>query len=209
MELLNHLNWRYATKRYNTTKKISEEAIEQIKTAIQLAPSSYGLQLFEVLHIKDIALREQLKAVGYNQPQITEASDLFVFCHYADAHSSKIDDYLALKAKIQGSAVEDLAEYGAMMKGAIDALSIEEKQIWMAKQVYIALSNGLMACASLGIDSSPMEGFVKAAFDKLLKLEDQGLKSTVILAMGYRSVEDETQHQTKVRKPLEELFTSI
>ena len=209
MKLLETLNWRYATKRYDTTKKISKEAIEQIKTAIQLAPSSYGLQLFEVLHIKDVALREQLKDIGYNQPQITEASDLFVFCHYADAHSSKIDDYLTLKAKIQGSAVEDLAEYGAMMKGAIDALSMEEKQIWMAKQVYIALSNGIIACASLDIDSSPMEGFDKAAFDKLLNLENQGLKSTVILAMGYRSAEDDTQHQAKVRKPLEKLFKTV
>ena len=209
MKLLETLNWRYATKRYDSSKKISPSALEEIKTAIQLAPSSYGLQLYQVLHIKDTQLREQLKADAYQQPQLTEAAELFVFCHFDDATPQHIDRYIELKAKTQAVPKETLLAYGETMKGSIVDLPKEQKQIWMAKQVYIALANGITASANLGIDSSPMEGFDKAAFDEILDLKSKGLQSAVILALGYRSEEDETQHQTKVRKPLEELFTSI
>ena len=209
MKLLETLNWRYATKRYDSSKKISPSALEEIKTAIQLAPSSYGLQLYQVLHIKEVQLREQLKAAAYQQPQITEAAELFVFCHFDNATSQHIDHYIELKAKTQGVPKETLAAYGETIKGSIVGLPEEQKQIWMAKQVYIALANGITASANLGIDSSPMEGFDKAAFDEILALKSKGLQSAVILALGYRSEEDETQHQAKVRKPLEALFTAI
>lgn len=209
MSLIESLKWRYATKQYNADKKVSDQDINQIKEAIQLAATSYGLQLFTVLDVQDKAIREQLKPVSWGQPQITDASHLFVFCGYAEVKDEHIDAYMNLKAEAQNLEIGMLKEYGDFIKGKINETPVEFQQIWTAKQTYIALGKALAACAELKVDSTPMEGFDAAAYNEILGLKEKGLKADVVLAVGYRSDEDATQHGAKVRKPIEKLFETV
>jgi len=208
MKLIENLKWRYATKKYDTTKKVSEDDLQQIKEAIRLSPSSYGLQAFKILDIKDKNIREKLKLASYWQPQITEASHLLVFCGYADVNDGHIDEYLNLKADTQGFDVELLKEFRNFMKVFIEGRK-SGKQVWTAKQTYIALSNAIAACAELKIDSTPMEGFEAEKYNEILGLSSKGLKADVLLAIGYRSDEDKTQYDVKIRKPMESLFEIV
>lgn len=208
MKLIENLKWRYATKKYDTTKKVSEDDLQQIKEAIRLSPSSYGLQAFKILDIKDKDIREKLKLASYWQPQITEASHLLVFCGYADVNDGHIDEYLNLKADTQGFDVELLKEFRYFMKVFIEGRK-SGKQVWTAKQTYIALSNAIAACAELKIDSTPMEGFEAEKYNEILGLSSKGLKADVLLAIGYRSDEDKTKNDVKIRKPMESLFEIV
>ncbi len=208
MKLIENLKWRYATKKYDTTKKVSDDDLQQIKEAIRLSPSSYGLQAFKILDIKDKDIREKLKLASYWQPQITEASHLLVFCGYADVNDGHIDEYLNLKADTQGFDVELLKEFRNFMKVFIEGRK-SGKQVWTAKQTYIALSNAIAACAELKIDSTPMEGFEAEKYNEILGLSSKGLKADVLLAIGYRSDEDKTQYDVKIRKPMESLFEIV
>ena len=208
MKLIENLKWRYATKKYDTTKKVSEDDLQQIKEAIRLSPSSYGLQAFKILDIKDKDIREKLKLASYWQPQITEASHLLVFCGYADVNDGHIDEYLNLKSDTQGFDVELLKEFRNFMKVFIEGRK-SGKQVWTAKQTYIALSNAIAACAELKIDSTPMEGFEAEKYNEILGLSSKGLKADVLLAIGYRSDEDKTQYDVKIRKPMESLFEIV
>jgi nitroreductase len=208
MKLIENLKWRYATKKYDTTKKVSEDDLQQIKEAIRLSPSSYGLQAFKILDIKDKDIREKLKLASYWQPQITEASHLLVFCGYANVNDGHIDEYLNLKADTQGFDVELLKEFRNFMKVFIEGRK-SGKQVWTAKQTYIALSNAIAACAELKIDSTPMEGFESEKYNEILGLSSKGLKADVLLAIGYRSDEDKTKYDVKIRKPMESLFEIV
>ncbi len=209
MELIDSLNWRYATKKFDPEKKIKPEDLETIKEAIRLSASSYGLQLYKVLVIDDPEIRERLKPASWGQSQITDASHLFIFANYADVKDEHIDEYLDLKAETQGLDREGLVDYGNMMKGSMSGLSEAQKSQWTARQTYIALGNLLAVCASLRIDACPMEGFEAAKYDEILGLTEKGLTTAVIATVGYRSEEDMTQHQKKVRKPSEALFELI
>jgi len=208
MNLIENLKWRYATKKYDTIKKVSVDKINQIKEAIRLSASSYGLQLFRVLDIKDKDIREKLKVASYSQPQITDASHLLVFCGYADVNDGHIDEYLNLKADTQGFDVELLKEFRNFMKAFIEGRK-SGKQVWTAKQTYIALGNAMAACAELKIDSTPMEGFEADKYNEILGLKSKGLKADVLLAIGFRSDEDKTQYEVKIRKPMESLFEIV
>ena len=209
MELIESLNWRYATKKFDATKKIKPEDLETIKEAVRLSASSYGLQLYKVLVIDDPEIREKLKPASWGQTQITDASHLFVFCNYTDVKDENIDEYLDLKSDTQGLDREGLVDYGNMMKGAVSGMSEAIKSQWTARQTYIALGNLLAACSMLRIDACPMEGFEPAKYNEILGLNEQGLNAAVIATVGYRSEEDRTQHLKKVRKPADSLFESI
>lgn len=209
MKLIENLSWRYATKRFDTTKKVNATDLATIKKAVQLSASSYGLQLYKVLVIEDEAIRQQLQPVSWNQPQIVEASHLFVFCNYATVSPAHIEEYLALKSTTQSVPIEQLKPYGQFIQQSLANVSATEVSNWTAKQTYIALGNLLAACAELKIDACPMEGFNAAEYGKILGLEEKGLQAAVIATIGYRSVEDLTQHGAKVRKPLNRLFEVI
>ena len=209
MKLLENLNWRYATKKFDPTKKISQEDLENIKEAIRLSASSYGLQLYKVLIIEDEETRTKLREASWGQPQITDASHLFVFCNAAEVNPSDIDAYLELKANTQNLDVSTLQGYGDFMKVKLTALSPEAQNSWTARQTYIALGNLLAACAELQIDSCPMEGFKPSAVDDVLGLSDRNLKSALLLPVGYRSDEDPTNGLKKIRKPLEEVVIDL
>ncbi|MCX2720020.1 NAD(P)H-dependent oxidoreductase [Lentiprolixibacter aurantiacus] len=209
MKLLENLNWRYATKKFDPSRKISPGDLEKIKEAIRLSASSYGLQLYKVLVIEDHEIRKTLKEASWGQTQITDASHLFVFCNTAQVKASDIDDYLELKANTQNLDVGNLKGYGDFMKDKLTSLSPEAQKNWTARQTYIALGNFLAACAELHIDSCPMEGFEPEQYDEILGLKEKGLTAAVVATAGYRSKEDQTQGMAKVRKSADQLFETI
>lgn len=209
MELLKDWKWRYATKKFDTEKKLSDSNLNNLKQAIQLAPSSYGLQPFKVLIIEDEKTRQKLSPVSWNQPQITEASHLFVFAAKKGMDKSYIDQFVKLRADIQGKSQEELQAYGDFIYNSVKDRSTEDLTQWNSKQVYIALSNLLTACANLRLDACPMEGFDNNAYDQILGLEEQGLHAVAVVAVGYRSAEDSYASLEKVRFPEEELFETV
>lgn len=206
MQLIENLKWRYATKKFDTQKKVSLDKIEQLKEAIKLSASSYGLQFYKILIIENAELREKLKTASWNQPQITDASHLFVFCNYININETHFDEFIQLKATASGVELDVLKGYGDFMKNAILPRGHEHNNHWTARQPYIALANLLTACAELEIDACPMEGFVPEQYDEILGLTEKGLNAAVIATVGYRSSEDETQHYPKFRRSNEQLF---
>jgi len=206
MKYIENLKWRYATKQFDSSKKISFENLEKLKEAIQLSVSSYGLQLYKVIIVENMYLREKLKSVSWQQNQITEASHLVVFCNYTNVKDKHVDDFLNMTAKSQDIEVKNLSGYGDFMKGKIKEMTTSESLNWTSRQTYLALGNLLNACAELKIDSCPMEGFEPEQYNNILKLSEKGLNAAVIATIGYRSNEDHTQNRPKVRKSLAELF---
>ena len=206
MTLIDNLEWRYATKKFDASKKVSAQHIELLKRAIQLAPSSYGLQLYTVLIIEDSIIKEQLKAVSYGQSQITDASHLFVFCNYTDATPEAIDDFIKHTAETRNLDLERLNGYGDFIKSKLAEKPQEEKTSWLKSQTYLALGNLLNACAELKIDACPMEGFESEGYNQVLGLNKKGLNASVIAPVGYRHKDDYTNSLPKVRKSMEQLF---
>lgn len=209
MELIKNLKWRYATKKFDTTKKVSAVDLAKIKEAIQLSVSSYGLQLYKVLIIENRELREKLKPVSWNQDQVTDASHLFVFCNQNKVNPDEIDAFLRLTSETRNNEYEKLQGYGDFIKMKLDEKSEAEQTNWLERQPYLALSNLLMACAELGIDACPMEGFEPEKYNEILGLEEKGLNAVVIATVGYRDKSDRNQSLPKVRKPLEQLFEEV
>ncbi len=209
MDLLEKLNWRYATKTFDISKKVSNQDIEFIKDAIRLSVSSYGLQLYKIIIIENNEIRNELRKASWDQPQITEASHLFVFCNYTNNYDRQVDQYIHRITEIQGSDFDTLQRYGTSIKENINKMSANERKSWVEKQTYLALSNLLIACVELKIDACPMEGFDKQAYNKILGLDEVGLNASVIAPIGYRSTKDKTQHRKKIRKKLNELFETV
>lgn len=209
MELINALNWRYATKKFDSTKKVSSEDIEQLKEAIRLSASSYGLQLYKVLVIEDKETKEKLLPAANGQMQIIDSSHLFVFCNYTIVNNTDIDEYTNLVASTRNLSQDQVKPYGDYMKTTLDKLTDEQKSNWTAKQTYIALSNLLSAAAELSIDTTPMEGFDNEKVNEVLRLKDKGLNAAVMATVGYRSQEDTFKDLPKVRKSKETLFETI
>lgn len=209
MNLEEKLKWRYATKKFDVSKKITNAKLENLKENIRLSASSFGLQLYTILIIEDEAIKEELKAVSYGQEQITDCSHLFVFCNYTNPNNGHVDEYLQLKADAQSINSDNLKGYGSFIKETLSYKSDDEKKHWTEKQTYIALSNLLVASAELKIDSCPMEGFQPEKYNEILGITKSNLNASVIVATGYRSEEDQTQFALKVRKSKEELFITI
>src|SRR5690606_1960272 len=204
-----NLKWRYATKQFDATKKISDEAIGLLKEAIQLSASSYGLQPYKVLIISDPKVKEQLKEAAFGQPQLVDSSHVVVFANISDLNAKHIASYIANIRKTRGLQNEQLEGFSNLMNSVVDGLSQDAREVWAAKQTYIALGNLRSAAADLKIDSCPMEGFEAAKVAQVLNLKESNLTPSVIAALGYRSAQDPTQHYQKVRKPEEELFITI
>ncbi|MFA6105582.1 MAG: NAD(P)H-dependent oxidoreductase [Patescibacteria group bacterium] len=203
---INSLLWRYATKKYNTEKKLSSEQLEGLMEAIRLSPSSFGLQSFKVLVITKPEIREKLKIAAFGQPQITDASHLLVFAIEKDLGEKHVDEYMEEISKTRGVPVAALKDFESMIKNTISSRTNEQRQEWAARQAYLALGVLLTAAAEGRIDASPMEGFNPAEFDKILGLEEKGLKTVVIAAVGFRDESDDYLKLAKVRLPKEKFF---
>lgn len=209
MDLIQQLNWRYATKGYDPSKKLSDEQVALVKEVLQLSPSSFGLQPYKFVHVKNPELRAKLREVSWGQPQVTDASELFVLCRIDTIDTTYAEKFIEMTAKTQGGDVANYAGLKGMIMGFVEAQTPETFAPWAEKQIYLALGNLLTSCAVMGIDASPMEGFDKAKYDEILDLPAKGLHSTVICAVGMRSAEDKYAQAKKVRYPQEELFVTL
>lgn len=208
MNLIENLSWRYATKRMNGTK-ISVEKLDNIREAIRMAPTSFGLQAFKVINVEDMDLRKKIYDEACQQPQILEASNLFVFAAYKKVTAELVDEYMQSISKTRGIPFEALAGFKSAFDGVVGGTA-EQNFVWTSKQTYIALGVGLVAAANEKVDATPMEGFNPAALDKILDLDAQNLGSVSILALGYRDeVEDKYAQAAKVRKNTEDIFINI
>jgi nitroreductase len=203
MNLIEDLKWRYATKRMNG-EDIPIEKLNVIMEAIRFAPTSMGLQPFKVLIVKDKTIREKMKSVCYNQPQITESALMLVFAVWKDGYEEKTEEFIQLIADTRKQTIESLAEFKNRIFGFLPKV---DKVAWATRQAYIAFGFGLAAAAMLKVDSTPMEGFISDELDKVLGLEKLGLKSVVIMAIGNRDeAKDYLVSLPKVRKPKEDFF---
>lgn len=207
--LLDNLSWRYATKKYDATKKVSAADLNTLKEAVRLAASSYGLQPYKVIIVENPEIREKLKAAAWGQTQLTDASQIFVFANDLNAGPESVAAYIKNISETRGVPTEALGGFADMMNSVISNLSQDAKNIWTAKQTYIALGTLLAAAAELKIDATPMEGFNAAQFNEILGFDKLGLNASVIAAVGYRHDEDDAQHYKKVRKSQEELFITL
>jgi len=205
MNITDALNWRFAAKRMSG-QTVPQDKLNRILEAARLAPSSYGLQPYSVLVIEDQALRQKIRPVAFDQPQVTESSHLLVFAAHDNVDEDHVDDFIRLTAEVQGTDVSDLDDYKAMINGAVTRFSAEEKLHWATKQAYIALGTAVTAAAFEQIDASPMEGFDKDALDRLLGLKEKSLRSLVLLALGYRDENDHHAILKKVRRSSEDMF---
>jgi nitroreductase len=209
MSVINNLKWRYATKQMNG-QKVPAEKLEKILEAIQLAPTSIGLQPFTVLVIGDAEMRAKIAPAIYNQPQITQGSHVLVFAAWKEFPSENVDKYLNQIATVRGIPIESLDGMKKMITGAIAGKTAEQLLNWNSRQAYIALGTGLVAAAEEEVDATPMEGFDPDALDAALGLSEKGLRSTVILTLGYRDAEkDYLSKAAKVRRNSGELFVKI
>jgi len=209
MSVLNNLKWRYATKRMNG-QKVPAEKLENILEAIQLSPTSIGMQPFTVLVISDPELKAKIAPAIYNQPQITEGSEVLVFAAWREYSNENVDKYINQIASLRGIPVESLDGMKSMITGAISGKTPEQLLEWNSRQAYIALGFGLVAAAVEQVDATPMEGFDPDALDAVLGLKEKGLHSSVIMTLGYRDAEnDYLSSAAKVRRDKEDLFVRI
>lgn len=202
----NPLLWRYAVKKFDSTKRLTPAQLKTVTDALRLAPSSYGLQPWKFLIITDPKVRETLKAHSWGQGQVTDASHLIVLLAKDDMDEAYIAKYVDEIAAERGVAKQSLQSYFDMMKGGVLRMSAEDKRIWMEKQAYIALGQCMTVCAYEGIDTCPMEGFDAAKYDEVLTLKGTGYHTTVVLPVGFRAKDDDFASAAKVRKSEQQVF---
>ena len=202
MSFIKNLEWRYATKKFDASKKVSEEDKNKILEAIRMAPTSFGTQPFHINIVESKEIREELKKNAWGQAQFTDAPILLVFSSRNDL-MKRTDEYLDMASQNNSDVRAKMKPYEDMIKGAMTAKG-DAGKFWAAKQAYIALGFAMAACAELEIDSCPMEGFDANAFDKILGLPDN-LHVEATLAIGYRV--DDSDKKPKTRFSKEELFS--
>ncbi len=197
--VLSQLDWRYATKKFDPTKKIAPDLWAKLEQAAIHAPSSYGLQPWKFVVVTDPEVRKQLHAASFNQPQILDASHLIVFAAKNPPTPADVGAYVERIAEVRGAPVESLDGYKQMMLGSLSRMDAAQAHRWAARQVYIALGVFIASAALMGVDACPMEGFLPEKYDEILGLKAKGLGSVVIATAGYRSTEDAYAGAAKVR----------
>jgi nitroreductase len=209
MELLDKLKWRYAAKAMNG-QKVSEDKIDNILEAASLAPTSSGLQPFEIMVVTNQEIKEKIRAIGWNQSVITDCSHLLVFAAWDTYTVERINKMFDLTNEARGFKNEGWENYRQMLLNSYPQKDAEVNFQHAARQAYIAFSQAIAAAAFEGVDSTPIEGFDPAALDEILNLREKGLRSCVILPLGYRDAENDwLVNLTKVRKSREDLVTLI
>lgn len=201
--LIENLNWRYAAKRMNG-EVVPQEKLDTILEAIKLAPSSAGLQPYKVIVISDQETKNRIFREAAPQPQIPDASHLLVFAAWDKITAQQITDYMNLIATTRGISVESLSKFQENVTNSVQSRSDDGNFNWAARQAYIALGHALVAAATEHVDATPMEGFNNTKMDEILGLSEKGLKSVVIMTLGYRdSANDGLAKAKKVRRPTE------
>ena len=206
--IIESMQWRYACKKFDPTKKLTDEQFNTLLEAMRLTASSYGMQPWKFIVVEDPALREKLVEASWNQAQVKDASHMIVFAAPKVIDEAFVDAYMADTAKTRGQEVTELEGFKKMIM-SITKKTPEAQYAWAKNQIYIALGTLLSACADLRIDSCPMEGIQPAKYDEILGLDKLGLTTMVACPVGYRHEDDVYITKKKVRFPLEDLVVKI
>ena len=208
--LLQQLRWRYATKKFDATRKIPDTDWKALEHALILTPSSFGLQPWKFIVIKDPDVREALVPFSWGQRQVAEASHFVVFAIKTNLTKDDVDAYIARIAEVRSVSVESLAPFRELMMGKIIEGPLRAQlDEWTKRQAYIALGNFMTCAALLGIDTCPMEGIEPGKYDEILKLPERGLATAVACPAGYRAADDKYAAMPKVRFKAEELIDYV
>jgi len=207
-QILDALNWRYATKVFDPEKKINSQDWDALEDSLVLTPSSFGLQPWEFVIVEDPAIREQLVESSWNQRQVADASHLLVIALRTDIDEKWVDHFVSRVEEVRGDQGA-FTGYRNMMAGFVSGLDADGVKQWGKLQTYIALGQ-FMTCASMmGIDTCPMEGFVPAQYDEILGFEGKNLTTSVLCPAGYRANDDKYAHLPKVRFPKDQMISRI
>ena len=211
MELLDRLNWRYATKKMNPAKRVPQDKVERILEAARLAPTSSGLQPYEIFVVTNADVREKIKPIAWGQGQITDCSHLLVFAAWDDytgqAHQH---DVRSDQRRTRDNKSEGWENYRKLLLNTYPGRGAEANFQHAARQAYIGMGPALIAAAFNGVDSAPMEGFDANALDEILGLRAKGLRSVAIMPLGYREEDkDWLVNLKKVRRSRDEFVTEI
>ena len=208
-DLLAQLRWRYAVKKFDPAAKISAETWSILEESLVLAPSSYGLQPWKFFVVENHGVRAALLPHSWGQKQIVDASHLVVFAVKKDVSAADAERHADHSTAVRGLPAGTLDGYKQLMIGSLTRTPAAELDIWMSRQVFIALGGFLTACALLGVDACPMEGFLPEKYDEVLGLPERGYASRVLVTAGYRHPEDRNAAMKKVRYPRSEVVERI
>lgn len=209
-DLISKLQWRYATKKFNPSKAVPQDKLDRILEAVRLTATSSGLQPYEVLVVTNKAVREQIKPVAWNQDQVTDASHLLVFAAWDNYTADRINMMFDLVNDERGFKNEGWENYRQLILNTYVPRDAEVNYQHAARQAYIGVGTALIAAAEEHVDATPMEGFDPKAVDQILGLDKRGLRSVVIIPVGYRADEgDWLVNLKKVRRSRDNFVTEV
>lgn len=208
-EIIKDLNWRYATKSFDTSKKVSEEDLQEIVESFRLTPSSFGLEPWKLVVVETQELKDKLKEFSFNQSQISDSSHVLVFTRVVDLNDEYVDKFLDNQSKITGASREDLEWYEKVMKWFLLNLDENSKIMWAKEQVNIALWNVMHTLARKQIDSCAIGWFESSKYDEFLGLTEKWLASVVVLPIWYRQNDDKYAIMPKVRFSVDEIMIKM
>ena len=209
MKFSDAMRWRYATKKFDPQKLVDETVVDELLDITNLTPTSYGLQPFKFVVLKNQVLQDKLITSSYGQRQVADASHVLIIAARTDVDADYIREYVAMVESQRNLAEGTMQEYCQVMIGSMTRMSPESLNHWAAKQAYIALGTVMAACATLQIDACPMEGFIPQEYNEILNLEQHQLDAVLVIPIGYRAEDDATQHNQKVRRPITDMVIRI
>ena len=209
MNSIDNLKWRFAVKKFDHHKILSDNQINILKQAFNLTASSYGLQPIKLVVVKNKDIQKELVLHSWNQQQVSQASHLLVICVDTKLDETDVEKYFERVKEIRNTPDEIINSFKEYLKTTISGKTTEDLLSWGKNQAYLALGNLLTVCANEKIDSCPMEGFIPEKYDEVLGLKEKNLSSVLVLPVGYRAEDDIMTHQKKVRKNIDEIVIDI
>lgn len=205
-DLIKVLQWRYATKKFDTTRKVSSEDFRTLIETARLAPSSFGLEPWKIVDVRNPSVRKQLQDAAWGQQQIVNADHILVLCRRSKMNETYVNSYIKLFASVQGQTIEEFEGLQKTLLGYVASKTEAQLETWMERQTYIMLGFLLESAAIMKIDACPMEGFDRTKFDEILNLPQKGLRSLVLCALGYRMKNDAALKRKKVRMSTDDIL---
>ncbi|NRR90492.1 nitroreductase family protein [Winogradskyella undariae] len=209
MSIIKKLQWRYATKKFDSSKSLSKSQLTTLKEAFNLTALSYGLQILKLVIVENKEVREDLVKIAFGQRQVVDASHLLVLCVQNEINGDNVEEHFETIKAIRDTPDAILSPFKNELKSTIENMSADKKLSWVTKQAYIALGNLMTVCAVEGIDSCPMEGFIPSELDKILQLDQHGLSSVLLLPVGFRAEDDIFSTFKKVRLPVSKTIIEL
>ncbi len=209
MNIIDSLKWRYAVKKFDSEKQLSDSQINTLKEAFNLTATSYGLQPLKLVIVKNKEIQQQLVPHSWNQQQVLQVSHLLVICTKDNFTTKEVTNYFNLVQKLRNTPDDVITPFKEFLTAEISKKTQEELFLWNKNQAYIALGNLLTVCAIEKIDTCPMEGFTPEKYDEVLNLKEQNLKSVLVLPVGFRANDDYMKDLKKIRKETQETILEI